>query len=58
MLIAFLRLQNGINSSHKRFNYIINVYFKFSIKLTRFIMISMIKLKIFQVNLMSESLCV
>jgi hypothetical protein len=48
----FLSLQNGGNSPQKKtFGYIISIYFIFSKKWLRFMMISMIELKCFQINL-------
>jgi hypothetical protein len=48
-----LCLQNGGNSPQKIFNYI-NIYFNVLKLLDKFLMISNIELKIFQINLMLE----
>jgi hypothetical protein len=52
----FLCLQNGGNLPPEFFFfcYLINIYFKFFKSLDRFIVISKIKLNMFQINLMLE----
>jgi len=54
--MALLCLQNGGNSPQKKnsFTSLINIYFLFSKNWIKFIMISKIELKSFQINLMLE----